>query len=79
MQTVLWRKLAANSVINPVTALRRIPNGKLLEQSDWKHLLQSITEEVAAVAAADTMSSLVALEEQNQDAARKPDVVPLDC
>jgi 2-dehydropantoate 2-reductase len=73
MQTVLWRKLAANSVINPVTALRRIPNGKLLEQSDWKHLLQSITEEVAAVAAADTMSSLVALEEQNQDAASPKD------
>jgi 2-dehydropantoate 2-reductase len=56
MRTVLWRKLAANSVINPLTALRQIPNGQLLEQSDWKHWLQSITEEVAAVAAADTAS-----------------------
>jgi 2-dehydropantoate 2-reductase len=56
MRTVLWRKLAANSIINPLTALRKIPNGQLLEQSDWKHLLQSITEEVAAVAAADTAS-----------------------
>jgi 2-dehydropantoate 2-reductase len=66
MQTALWRKLAANSVINPVTCLRQIPNGQLLEQADWKHLLQSITEEVAAVAAADTTTSLPAQQQDEQ-------------
>jgi 2-dehydropantoate 2-reductase len=66
LRTALWRKLAANCIINPLTALRQIRNGQLLEQSDWKHLLQSVAEEVAAVAAADTCTSLPRQQQQQQ-------------
>lgn len=66
MQTALWQKLAANSVINPLTALRQMHNGQLLEQSDWKHLLLRITEEVAAVAAAETSIHLPAQQEVDE-------------
>jgi 2-dehydropantoate 2-reductase len=66
MRTALWRKLAANCIINPLTALRQIHNGQLLEQSDWKHMLLSITEEVAAVAAADVATRLPGQQEEDE-------------
>lgn len=42
----LWRKLAVNCVINPVTALWNCPNGELLAHPA---LIQNICNEVAAV------------------------------
>ena len=32
-QSLIWGKLVINAAINPLTALLRVPNGKLLEQS----------------------------------------------
>ena len=48
---VLWKKLAVNAVINPLTALLRIPNGGLLHRPQLHPLIAEIVEEVWRVAA----------------------------
>jgi 2-dehydropantoate 2-reductase len=48
----LWKKLAVNCAINPLTALRGVPNGALLEDPDTRALMVAAASEVAAVAAA---------------------------
>jgi 2-dehydropantoate 2-reductase len=48
---VLWKKLAVNAVINPLTAITRAPNGKLLEHPELEPLFSEIVEEVWRVAA----------------------------
>jgi 2-dehydropantoate 2-reductase len=48
----LWRKLAANCSINPLTALLRVPNGALLDDPDVTARLVAAAREVGAVAAA---------------------------
>eukprot|EP00977_Amphora_coffeiformis_P010874 scaffold2558_cov172-Amphora_coffeaeformis.AAC.5 len=50
MQTQLWCKLAANCLINPVSALYQCTNGEVVNTSEWNELLISIPEEVANVA-----------------------------
>jgi 2-dehydropantoate 2-reductase len=47
----LWKKLAANAVINPLTALLRVRNGELLEQGALEPLFTMIVEEVWQTAA----------------------------
>jgi 2-dehydropantoate 2-reductase len=49
---LLWRKLAANCAINPLSALLGVPNGALLESAEHRATLESAAREVAAVAAA---------------------------
>lgn len=48
---VLWKKLAVNAVINPLTAITRAPNGELLEHPELEPLFLEIVEEVWRVAA----------------------------
>lgn len=48
---VLWKKLAVNAVINPLTAITRAPNGELLERPELEPLFSVIVEEVWRVAA----------------------------
>lgn len=48
----LWKKVAINCAINPLTALRGVPNGALLEDPEARALMQEAASEVAAVAAA---------------------------
>jgi 2-dehydropantoate 2-reductase len=48
----LWRKLAANCAINPLTALLQVPNGALLEDPRTKARLMAAAREVGAVSAA---------------------------
>lgn len=48
---VLWKKLAVNAVINPLTALLGVPNGALLERPELDPLIAAIVEEVWRVAA----------------------------
>jgi len=48
----VWRKLAVNCAINPLSALRGVPNGLLLDTPDDRALLEAAASEVQAVATA---------------------------
>lgn len=52
-QSLLWGKLVVNAAINPLTALLRIPNGRLLEQPAARALMQALARETAQVAQAE--------------------------
>jgi 2-dehydropantoate 2-reductase len=52
-ESLVWGKLVINAAINPVTALLRVPNGKLLEYSPARELLGVLANEAAQVAAAE--------------------------
>lgn len=51
-----WGKLAINAAINPLTALLRVPNGFLAENEAARTLTRRAAAEVAAVAAAQSIS-----------------------
>ncbi|MGB0662900.1 MAG: ketopantoate reductase family protein [Pontibacterium sp.] len=48
--TVLWRKLAINCAINPLTAINQVRNGQLAEQPELTKQMRTVCEEVEAVA-----------------------------
>ncbi|MCB9176879.1 MAG: 2-dehydropantoate 2-reductase [Caldilineae bacterium] len=52
IERLLWRKLAVNCAINPLTALEGIPNGALLADPALRERMRAAAREVAAVAAA---------------------------
>lgn len=49
IDTVLWRKLAINCVINPLTALHRCRNGDLAERPELAALVMEVCAEVRAI------------------------------
>jgi 2-dehydropantoate 2-reductase len=49
METALWLKLAANCVINPLTAIHGVPNGALLHIPQFDSLEASLLHEVLQV------------------------------
>ncbi|WP_088547424.1 ketopantoate reductase family protein [Paenibacillus aquistagni] len=49
IQDIIYRKLLVNAVINPLTALLRIPNGLLLEGQERQDLMRAVYEEVAMI------------------------------
>ena len=51
IQAVLWRKLAVNCAINPLTVRYRCRNGELLERADARADLDKICEEIRQLAA----------------------------
>lgn len=51
MQHQLWCKLAANCLINPLTALHQCTNGQVVHIPQWEDWWRTIPEEVAHVAA----------------------------
>lgn len=51
-----WGKLVINAAINPLTAILRVPNGKLLELPSAREVMKALTREVAAVAEAEQIS-----------------------
>ena len=53
MAARLWRKLAANCVLNPLTALHRCDNGAVLRDPGRRDVAARVLAEVAAVARAD--------------------------
>ena len=52
LETLQWKKLIVNSSINPLTALSRVTNGRLLEESHLHTLMCAIAAETAEVARA---------------------------
>jgi 2-dehydropantoate 2-reductase len=52
LDALVWRKLAVNCAINPLSALRGIPNGALLDHAGDRSLLEAAADEVQAVAGA---------------------------
>ena len=50
MEVLLWSKLAANCICNPLTALYDLPNGRLAEIPGYDSLRKQIVEEVSKVA-----------------------------
>jgi 2-dehydropantoate 2-reductase len=52
LDRLLWRKLAVNCAINPLTALHGIPNGRLLEDPALHAQMEAAAREVQAVAEA---------------------------
>lgn len=52
IHALVWRKLAVNCAINPLSALRGVPNGALLERPEDREILEGAAREVQAVARA---------------------------
>jgi len=50
---VLWSKLLINAVINPLTALLGVRNGRLVEIAAARELLENVTYEVTRIAVAE--------------------------
>jgi 2-dehydropantoate 2-reductase len=66
MEYLLWQKLAANAVVNPLTALYQCPNGALYDTVPQfaSHYLPGIVEEVAAVYRAVTCDTHAAPDDE---------------
>jgi 2-dehydropantoate 2-reductase len=52
-QSLIWGKLVINAAINPLTALLRVPNGKLLESPSARAMMGALANETAQVAEAE--------------------------
>ncbi len=52
-QSLVWGKLVINAAINPLTALLRVPNGKLLEHPPTREMMRALANETAQVAEAE--------------------------
>jgi len=52
-QSLIWGKLVINAAINPLTALLRVPNGKLLESPSAREMMGVLARETARVAKAE--------------------------
>lgn len=52
-QSLIWGKLVINAAINPLTALLRVPNGKLLERPSARDMMEALARETAKVAEAE--------------------------
>lgn len=52
-QSLIWGKLVINAAINPLTALLRIPNGKLLERPSAREMMGALASETAQGAEAE--------------------------
>jgi 2-dehydropantoate 2-reductase len=51
LSTTLWKKLAVNAAINPLTAILRVRNGELLDRKELEPVIGMAMEEVWRVAA----------------------------
>jgi 2-dehydropantoate 2-reductase len=51
-RSLVWGKLVISAAINPLTALLRVPNGKLLEMPSARALMGELAREAASVARA---------------------------
>ena len=63
MNMMLWKKLAANCVINPLTAIHGVKNGHLLHLENNDVTMTHILQEVSSVATLEMESSIQKLED----------------
>ena len=56
--SLVWGKLVINAAINPLTALLRVPNGRLLELPSACEMLRALAQETAQVAQAEGIQLL---------------------
>jgi 2-dehydropantoate 2-reductase len=54
-KSLIWGKLVVNAAINPLTALLRVPNGKLLERLAAREMMKALASETAQVAKAENV------------------------
>jgi 2-dehydropantoate 2-reductase len=54
-QSLIWGKLVINTAINPLTAILRVPNGKLLELPSARDMMRELSTETAHVAKAENI------------------------
>lgn len=54
-RSLIWGKLVINAAINPLTALLKVPNGKLLERPSARVMLGALAREAAQVAHAESI------------------------
>src|SRR5687767_6903745 len=47
-QSLIWGKLVINAAINPLTAILRVPNGKLLELPSAREMMKTLARETAS-------------------------------
>lgn len=52
-RSLIWGKLVVNAAINPLTAVLRVPNGKLLELASAREMMKALAREAAQVAKAE--------------------------
>ena len=52
-KSLIWGKLVINAAINPLTALLRVPNGKLLERPSAREMMKALASETAQAAKAE--------------------------
>jgi 2-dehydropantoate 2-reductase len=52
-RSLIWGKLVINAAINPLTALLRVPNGKILERPSAREMMRALASETARVAEAE--------------------------
>ena len=55
-QSLVWGKLVINAAINPLTAILRVPNGKLLELPSARVVMKALANETAQVAEAEKVT-----------------------
>jgi 2-dehydropantoate 2-reductase len=54
-ESLIWGKLVINAAINPLTAILRVPNGKLLELPSAREMMGILAKETAQVAQAENI------------------------
>jgi 2-dehydropantoate 2-reductase len=54
-QSLIWGKLVINAAINPLTALLRVQNGKILENPSSRELMAKLATEAAQAAGAENI------------------------
>jgi 2-dehydropantoate 2-reductase len=54
-QSLVWGKLVINAAINPLSAILRVPNGKLLELASAREMMKALALETAQVAEAENI------------------------
>ncbi len=68
---IIWEKAVINAAINPLTAILDVPNGRLLETTEIRHLMRDLVVEATKVAATEGYHFSRSLVETAEDLCRQ--------